>query len=157
MVVSNGSIKPKDSPFFADHGELLLFHVDGTKPVSYTHLDVYKRQTWDSLGKPLPGRRNIVVSRSLPPGELSLPGAVVVPSLEAVKVLPPQGDVWVMGGAEIYALALPRCAELVLTHVRGAPVGDVFFPVYENIFSPVETLRETADFWIVQYVNMALF
>jgi len=127
------------------------------KATTLGHTIVMGRKTWNSLGKPLPGRRNVVVSRSLPPGELSLPGAAVVPNLEAVKALPPQGDVWVIGGAEIYALALPRCAELVLTHVRGAPAGDVFFPVYENIFSPVETLQETADFRIVQYVNLALF
>ena len=117
------------------------------------HTVVMGRKTWDSLGKPLPGRRNVVVSRKLPPGEKSLPGAVVVPSLEAVEALPTQGEVWVIGGAEIYALALPRCAELYLTQVRGKPDGDTFFLLYENQFAAVETLRETPEFKIVRYVR----
>ncbi len=117
------------------------------------HTVVMGRKTWDSLGKPLPGRRNVVVSRKLPPGEKSLPGAVVVPSLEAVEALPTQGEVWVIGGAEIYALALPRCAELYLTQVCGKPDGDTFFLLYENQFAAVETLRETPEFKIVRYVR----
>jgi dihydrofolate reductase len=114
---------------------------------------VMGRKTWDSLGKPLPNRRNVVVSRKLPPGEKSIPGAVVVPNLDAVNALPPLGDVWVIGGAEIYALALFRCAELYLTHVRGEPKGDAFFPPYEYLFTPAETVRETPEFRIVRYVN----
>jgi len=114
---------------------------------------VMGRKTWDSLGKPLPGRRNVVVSRKLTAGEVSLPGAIVVPGLDAVDALPPQGDVWVIGGAEIYALALPRCAELYLTHVPGEPAGDAYFPSYEHLFTAAETVRATPGFKIVRYVR----
>jgi len=114
---------------------------------------VMGRKTWDSLGKPLPGRRNVVVSRKLAEGEKSLPGAVTVPNLEAVDALPPQGDVWVIGGAEIYALALPRCAELYLTHVPGKPAGDAYFPSYEHLFAAAEIVRETPEFKIVRYAR----
>ena len=120
------------------------------------HTVVMGRKTWDSLGRTLGGRRNVVVSRKLPPGETSLPGALVVPSLEAVDALPSSGDVWIIGGAEIYAQALPRCEELYLTHVRGTPNGDAFFPPYEELFAPAETVRETPEFKIVRYENRAL-
>jgi len=115
------------------------------------HTIVMGRKTWASLGRPLPRRRNVVVSRTLPPGDTTLPGAMVVQSLDDVAKLPPMGDVWIIGGAEIYAQALPRCEELYLTHVAGKFDGDTFFPVYENLFEAIETVKETAEFKIVHY------
>jgi dihydrofolate reductase len=117
------------------------------------HTVVMGRKTWDSLGRPLPRRRNVVVSRTLAPGENTLPGAVVVNDLAALDKLPPAGDIWIIGGAEIYALALPRCAELYLTHVAGSPPGDAFFPPYEKLFIAAETLKTTPDFHIVRYAR----
>jgi dihydrofolate reductase len=117
------------------------------------HTVVMGRKTWESLGRPLPGRRNVVVSRTLTPGEKTLAGALVVPNLDAVEKLPPFGDVWVIGGAEIYAQALARCSELYLTHVPGSPAGDVFFPRYEEMLEAVETMRETPGFRIVRYAR----
>jgi len=114
---------------------------------------VMGRKTWESLGRPLPRRRNVVVSRTLATGENSLPGALVVKSLDEVNNLPPMGDVWIIGGAEIYAQALPHCAEVYLTHVAGKIEGDTFFPAYEDLFVAAETMKETADFKIVRYVR----
>jgi dihydrofolate reductase len=119
------------------------------------HTVLMGRKTWDSLGRPLPNRRNLILSRSLAAGVDTLPGAIVVPTLDAVDTLPPAGDVWVIGGAEIYALALPRCTELYLTHVPGNPDGDAFFPPYKDLFTPVETVRTTPEFLIVRYVPRA--
>jgi len=116
---------------------------------------VMGRKTWESLGRPLPNRRNVVVSRTLVPGENTLPGAIVVGSLDAVESLPPSGDVWIIGGAEIYALALPHCAELYLTHVTGSPDGDAFFPPYEMLFSQAEILQSAPAFQMVRYVRRA--
>jgi dihydrofolate reductase len=81
------------------------------------------------------------------------PGAILLNSIDAVESLPLQGDVWVIGGAEIYALALARCAELYLTHVPGKPAGDAYFPPYGSLFSATETVRETPEFKIVRYVR----
>jgi dihydrofolate reductase len=119
------------------------------------HTVVMGRKTWESLGRPLPRRRNVVVSRTLAPGENTLPGAVVVSDLDAVEKLPPSGDIWVIGGAEIYSLALACCAELYLTQVAGSPPGDAYFPPYENLFAATETLKTTPDFRIVRYVRRA--
>jgi dihydrofolate reductase len=117
------------------------------------HTIVMGRKTWASLGRPLPRRRNVVVSRTLAPGETTLAGAVVVNSLDEIEKLPPMGDIWIIGGAEIYAQALPRCAELYLTHVVGKFEGDTFFPAYENLFVAAETILTTLQFKIVRYIQ----
>lgn len=119
------------------------------------HTVVMGRKTWESLGRPLPYRRNVVVSRTLAPGEGTLPGAIVVKSLADVDALPVAGDIWIIGGAEIYAQALPRCAELYLTQVTGKFEGDTFFPDYEHLFELAETMKETPEFRIVRYVRRA--
>ena len=87
---------------------------------------VMGRRTWESIGKPLPGRHNFVVTRQ--PG-LVLEGATVVGSLE--QALAAAGDVpevCVIGGAEIYRAALPVTDVLHLTRVHGTFDADTFFP-----------------------------
>jgi dihydrofolate reductase len=95
------------------------------------------RRTWESLPRrPLPGRVNIVLSRdgSFPPA-----GAVVTEDFsEAVQIGREQAEddgeeeVCVIGGAEIFALALPRARRMYLTEVEGAPEGDVVFPPFDE-------------------------
>ena len=87
------------------------------------------RKTWDSLParfRPLPGRRNIVVTRNAGwHGE----GAERAGSLaEALRLAQDAAKVFVIGGAELYALALPQADELVLTEIDAELDGDVFFP-----------------------------
>ncbi len=87
------------------------------------------RRTHDSIGRPLPGRTNIVVSRQ--PG-LAIEGCVVVPSLEAA--LEAAGNVpeaCVIGGAEIYRLALPLADTLHLTRVHATVGADTHFPALD--------------------------
>lgn len=87
---------------------------------------VMGRKTWESLGRALPGRDNIVVTRS---AGFDAPGASVAGDLNAALALVPDAEeVLVIGGAEIYALALPRAARVYLTHVHAAPEGDTHFP-----------------------------
>jgi dihydrofolate reductase len=104
------------------------------------------RRTWDSLPrKPLPGRTNIVLSRD---GTFAPNGAVVCEDFsEAVQIAREQAaedgadEVCVIGGAEIFALALPRARRLYLTEVEAEPQGDVVFPSFDE--SPWrETRRE---------------
>ena len=93
------------------------------------------RKTWDSLParfRPLPGRANVVLSRQ---AGLHLPGAQVAGSLdEALDLARAHGAarVYVMGGAELYALALPRADALVLTEVDADLEGDAFFPPWDR-------------------------
>ncbi|MCE4555299.1 dihydrofolate reductase [Roseateles cellulosilyticus] len=91
---------------------------------------VMGRKTWDSLPakfRPLPGRRNLVVSRSTP----ELPGAEVFTSLDAALGACTEPEVCIIGGAEIYALALPRASRLALTEVDATfPDADRHFPAW---------------------------
>jgi dihydrofolate reductase len=104
------------------------------------------RKTWDSLGRPLPGRLNLVVSRQ--PG-LRLEGAEVFASLEAAIV---RADEWarvqgvdelmLIGGAQLYQQALPLAARLYLTRVALSPEGDAWFPAFSEADWRRESLEE---------------
>ncbi|HEX9208170.1 MAG TPA: dihydrofolate reductase [Steroidobacteraceae bacterium] len=90
---------------------------------------VMGRRTWDSIGRPLPGRHNIVVTRQ---AGLALPGATVAGSLaEALAAAGDVPEVCVIGGAEIYRLALPLADTVHLTRVHATVAADTFFPPLE--------------------------
>ena len=98
------------------------------------------RRTWDSLPprfRPLPGRRNLVVSRN---PAFDATGAEVVTTLDEALQRVAQADrVFVIGGAALYALALPHADELVLTEVDTDLPGDTFFPPWDRAaFEEVE-------------------
>ena len=87
---------------------------------------VMGRKTWDSIGRPLPGRRNIVVSRD---PRWHAEGAEAASSLDAALAMTVDAPrVFVIGGAEIYALALPMADALELTEVDATFPADAFFP-----------------------------
>jgi dihydrofolate reductase len=91
------------------------------------------RKTWDSLParfKPLPGRRNLVLSRN--PGLLA-PGAETAADLDqALAKLQDAPKIFVLGGEQLFALALPQAHQLVLTEVDADLAGDVFFPHWDR-------------------------
>lgn len=94
---------------------------------------VMGRKTFESIGKPLPGRQNIVLTRD--PGWRA-EGVTVVPNLaEAIAAagLDPRirGHVMIIGGAEIYALALPIATRIELTEIDAEPEGDTFLPAFD--------------------------
>jgi dihydrofolate reductase len=97
------------------------------------HPVVMGRRTWDSLPerfRPLPGRRNVVVTRN---GAWHAEGAERAGSLdEALRLLAGEPRVFVIGGAELYAEALPRVDELVVTEIDAEVEGDVFFPTWDR-------------------------
>lgn len=90
------------------------------------------RKTAQSLGRALPGRRNLVLTRS---GQVPFAGMEAVASLEeAARLAGADGaaELCVIGGAEVYALCLPRATRMHLTHVDAAVAGaDAFFPRFE--------------------------
>jgi dihydrofolate reductase len=103
------------------------------------------RKTWDSLPerfRPLPGRTNIVISRQA--GFLVdqvAPDLHVTTSLEASLDMASQHpEVWVIGGAQIYAQALPLANKIIITKIDAAFAGDAFAPVLDSYW--VETKRE---------------
>lgn len=90
------------------------------------------RKTWDSLGRPLPGRENIVISRN---PDFSAPGAILVSSLDdAIDHATAAGhkEIFIIGGGEIFALALPRAHRLELTEIDLEVAGDACFPVLDR-------------------------
>ncbi|HEY9396857.1 MAG TPA: dihydrofolate reductase [Burkholderiales bacterium] len=87
---------------------------------------VMGRKTWDSLGRPLPDRRNIVVTRN---PDFQAPGAEVVTSLDdAIKRAGDAEEIVVIGGGEIFKLSLPIADRIYYTHVRANVEGDAYFP-----------------------------
>ena len=87
---------------------------------------VMGRRTWDSIGRPLPGRRSIVVSRQ---AGLAMAGAEVYGSLEAaLEAAADTPETCVIGGAEIYRQALPRAEIVHLTRVHALVDADTFLP-----------------------------
>ena len=105
--------------------------------LTHGHPIVMGRKTWESLGRPLPGRRNLVLSRTL----AEAPGAEIVRSVEELDALGLAGDVFVIGGAETYRLLLPRCASVYITVLTAAPEGDAFMPPFEADFPDVTVLE----------------
>ncbi len=94
------------------------------------------RKTWDSLGRPLPGRLNLVVSRQ---PDLQLEGAETFTDLDSALTRAEQwareqgvDELMLIGGAQLYAQALPQAQRLYLTRIEASPEGDAFFPDYDQ-------------------------
>ena len=95
------------------------------KALTMGHPIIMGRKTYESIGRPLPGRRNIVLSSQ--PGYAPA-GVEVVPSLEAaLERVRAEDEVFVIGGAAVYRETLPRADRLYLTLVEGDIEGDTFF------------------------------
>lgn len=97
------------------------------------------RKTYDSIGRPLPGRTNLILTRQ---HNLQIEGCTIVHSLdEAIAALPEASEIMVMGGAEIYKLLLERADRLYITEIDAAFEGDTWFPPFDRS-SWRETFRE---------------
>ncbi|EKF75478.1 dihydrofolate reductase [Alcanivorax hongdengensis A-11-3] len=106
------------------------------KQVTFGKPVIMGRKTWESLKGPLPGRTNIVITRQ---PDYQAEGAKVVATLdeairlaENVAFIDGQEEAVIMGGAEIYKLALPSADRLYLTEVHAQVEGDTYFPEYDT-------------------------
>lgn len=107
------------------------------KALTLGHAVLMGRKTYESIGKPLPGRRNLVITRNR---DYRAPGCEVVHSLDAALAACPGADViFVIGGAELYRQALPRARRLEFTEIHAEFDGDTRFPQFAS-----EEWRETA-------------
>ena len=141
-VAADGGIGRGNGLLFTDAEDHRHFRaVTMGKPV------VMGRKTWLSLPerfRPLPGRRNFVLSRD---AGFAAPGAETAPSLEDALVrLAAEPEVCIIGGADVYAQALPGADELVLTHIARTFEGaDAFFPAFDKaVFAEVARREATA-------------
>jgi len=96
------------------------------KRTTMGHPIVMGRRTWESIGRPLPGRRSIVVSRQ---AGFVAAGAEVVPSLDAaLSLCAGAEEAFVIGGAHLYRAALPRASRLIVTEIDADFEGDTHWP-----------------------------
>jgi len=138
-VARNGAIG-KDNALLWRLPEDLKFFKQTTlgRPV------IMGRKTFESIGRPLPGRRNIVVTRQ---ADWRADGVEAVASLdEALRCVADVPTAFVIGGGELYRLALPQADELVLTEVDADFEADTFFPAWDRAaFDEISRERHTAD------------
>ena len=121
------------------------------KQLTTGNVVVMGRKTFESIGRPLPNRETVILSRS----GFAHPGTRTVASLGEVPLAGETREVFICGGAEIYAQALAFCSDLFLTVVKRTVEGDAFFPAFEDRFELVEELRDTTEFRILHYRNRA--
>jgi dihydrofolate reductase len=107
----------------------LLWHMPADlkhfKQITSGHTIIMGRKTYDSVGKPLPNRRNIIISRQ----DVTIPGCEVVKSVdEALELCTNEEEVFIVGGAEIYRLAINKNDRIYLTIIHHSFDADSFFP-----------------------------
>ena len=119
------------------------------KQVTMGQILVMGRKTYESIGRPLPGRQTILMSRH----GFTVDGVETVPDVEALlrRVQDDPRQVFVAGGSEIYRLLLPWCGEVFLTRVRRVVEGDAFFPPFETEFQRVGIVLEHPEFVVERY------
>lgn len=107
----------------------LLWHMPADlkhfKQITSGHTVIMGRKTYDSVGKPLPNRRNIIITRQ----DITIPGCEVVKSVdEALELCLSEEEVFIVGGAEIYKLAMDKTDRIYLTIIHHSFDADSFFP-----------------------------
>jgi dihydrofolate reductase len=120
------------------------------KATTMGHAILMGRKTYESIGKPLPGRENIVLSRTMPLESVP-PGVTVIRDLNDLKEPTDGRDLFVIGGEEIYRLMLPRVQELYVTRVPRKVEGDTHFPEFEPEFDEGTKVLETNEFAVWKY------
>jgi len=117
------------------------------KATTMGHAILMGRKTYESIGKPLPSRENIVLSLTIS----DTPGLTVIQSIDDLKEPTDGRDLFVIGGEEIYRLLLPRIQELYVTKVPRTIEGDTHFPDFESQFDAGTKVLETNDFTVWMY------
>jgi len=98
------------------------------KSLTMGHHMIMGRKTFDSIGKPLPGRTTVVVTRN---PELKIEGCIVAHTLdEAIAACDGDNEIFIVGGAELYTQALPMAGKIYLTEIQQEIMGDAHFPPF---------------------------
>ena len=129
----------------------LIFHIPMDlkrfKEITSGHTIIMGRKTFESIGMPLPNRTNIVITHD---DEYFAEGATIANSLdEALQLAEGDGEIFIIGGGEIYKEAIGKAHKLYLTIVEGNPEADTFFPDYSD-FKKV-TFEESHEFEGLHY------
>ena len=119
------------------------------KQTTLGHILLMGRKTFESIGKPLPGRETIVLSQT----GFEYPGVRTAAHLSEVRVDNDSRTIFICGGAQIYQQYLPLCSELYLTLVKRTVDGDAFFPRFEDQFALAEEIFDGPEFAIRRYAR----
>lgn len=123
-IAKNGIIGDKNSLLWHISEDMRFF-----RETTSGHPVIMGRKTYDSLGRPLPKRTNVVISRTTK----HIEGCTVVGSLEeAIALFPKEEEIFIIGGAQIYALAMEVADRLYLTRVEHDYQGDTSFPEWDE-------------------------
>jgi len=120
------------------------------KKTTTGHVIVMGRRTFESIGKPLPNRTTIVLTRS----PWLIPGVRTIADLRQIDPTDPAlagREIFICGGAQLYEQALPLCSDLYLTLVQRVVEGDTIFPPFEEYFELAEEVLERPEFKILHY------
>ena len=131
------------------------------------HTLVMGRRTFESIGRPLPGRHTLVLSRSRPnppvippdtrtpsPGTTPAGTFEIISSPDEIQDRQRPGRVFICGGTQVYERLLADCSGLFLTRVKRTVDGDAQFPAFEHQFQRAEILRDTPEFVIERWVRI---
>lgn len=137
----------------------LLWHIPEDlkrfKHLTTGHVVIMGRKTFESLGKPLPNRINIVVTRNV---TFKVEGGITKPSLEQAidwaKRLTRQDEIFVIGGGQIYQQALPLAHKLYLTVVNASFDADTFFPDYSMFTKKVFEERKRSEKYTYRFLEL---
>jgi dihydrofolate reductase len=110
---------------------------------------VMGRKTYESIGRPLPGRETFVVSRQ----SREIKGVQTITDLKTLDHLDNDKTIWIAGGGEIYRQMLPQCEAVYLTRVHRTVEGDATFPEFEDQFTLKEIIEKNEDFTIEHWVR----
>ncbi len=122
-VAENGVIGSENQLLWHIREDMVHF-----RTTTQGHTVAMGRKTFESIGRPLPKRRNIVITRQL----ISIEGCDVVHSLEEVLALAADEEIFIIGGSQIYEQALPYANRLCLTTVHRDYEGDASFPQWNR-------------------------
>ena len=115
------------------------------------HPVVMGRKTFDSIGKPLKKRENIVITNN---PAWHADGVEIIHHPRDLKDHPLiDQQIFIIGGAQVYEFFLPMTTDLIITHVKGDYAGDTYFPEYESLFPHQELLLEQEDFTIARHYH----
>ena len=119
------------------------------KQLTTGNVVVMGRKTFESIGRPLPNRETIILSRS----QFTYPGVRTLSDLSQIDLEQETREVFICGGAQVYAQAMHLCSDLYMTLVKREVEGDAFFPAFEDQFALAEEIRDTPDFKILHYTR----
>lgn len=128
------------------------------KSLTLGHPVIMGRKTHESIGRPLPNRRNIVLSRtaSASTARTGTAPVEIIHSPGELAHLGLTGRVFVIGGAEIYQLLLPHCASVIVSRVEGDWEGDAYMPSFEADFPVAERLAAFPTFEVWEHHRTGL-